>query len=212
MPPSVAGGIAVPNRERGFEPARRWFAHLSAGRASNAAFSSLSRAAHSYRRFRRCSGTRRDIRSVEGIAGRGDTLTVTDTSGSRVRGKLSQLSPSSLILDVSGAMREFRSGEVDRIEKRGADSLNNGALTGLAIGGGLGALVIGASVSDADPGWLALAALLYGGLGAGIGAGVDALIEGPRIIYAGPRAAKTTVSVSPILRGQRKGILLSFRR
>jgi hypothetical protein len=146
------------------------------------------------------------------LVGPGDTLTVTQTSGSRVRGKLSQLSPSSLVLNVSGTLREFQSTEVDRIEKRGADSLNNGALTGMAIGGGLAAVALGIGQSGFEPGWVAVAALVYGGIGAGIGAGVDALIEGPRIIYAGPRVRKTTVSVSPILRGQRKGILFSFAR
>ena len=146
------------------------------------------------------------------LVGPGDTLTVTQTSGSRVRGTLSQLSPSSLVLNVSGALREFQSIEVDRIEKRGADSLNNGALTGMAIGGGLAAIAVGIAQSEFQPGFVVLASFLYGGLGAGIGAGVDALIEGPRIIYAGSRFGTTTVRVSPILGGQRRGILFSFGR
>ena len=50
----------------------------------------------------------------------GDTLTVTDHAGQPVRGKLATLSASSLVLNVSGANREFHSAEVSTIEKRGS--------------------------------------------------------------------------------------------
>src|SRR5918995_5945760 len=72
----------------------------------------------------------------------GETLTVTDTAGARIRGRLSQLSSSSLMLNVSGTDREFQSAQVDRIEKRGPDSLKNGALTGFIIGGWVGGIAI----------------------------------------------------------------------
>ena len=104
----------------------------------------------------------------------GDTLTVTDASGARLKGKLTQLSASGLVLDVSGVLRQFRDTTVITIEKRGSDPLKNGALTGLAIGGVLGGLAIGATAaySDGDAAAYGLAgALLYGGIGAGIGAG-----------------------------------------
>ncbi len=66
----------------------------------------------------------------------GDTLTITDGGGERLRGKLSDLSDTSLVLEVSGARRLFQEAHVSTIEKRGPDSLTNGALIGLAIGGG----------------------------------------------------------------------------
>ena len=69
----------------------------------------------------------------------GDTLTVVDDAGQRVRGKVVSLSNSVLNLTVSGTPRQFLSTDVNTIEKRGADSLKNGALIGLAVGGGIGA-------------------------------------------------------------------------
>ena len=70
----------------------------------------------------------------------GDTLTVTDTAGQPVRGKLVNLSSSSLSLNVSGTTREFQKVDVNAIAKRGSDSLKNGALIGMAVGGGLAAV------------------------------------------------------------------------
>ncbi len=141
----------------------------------------------------------------------GDTLTITDANGSRTQGRLSELTGSSMVLNVAGALRHFQGTDVDTIAKRGPDSLKNGALTGMAIGAGLTALAIGASgISSQDAGWVALVALLYGGVGAGIGVGVDALIEGNRVIYA--RSSSTTFNIAPIVRGRSKGLMLRLKR
>ena len=142
----------------------------------------------------------------------GDTVTVTDTAGQPVRGKLINLSSSSLSLNVSGTNREFQKADVNKITKRGSDSLKNGALIGMAVGGGLAAVGIAlmAAEGEADAGITAAAALFYSGIGAGIGAGVDALIEGQRVIYANPGSA-ARLSVVPVLRGPRKGVLVSLR-
>ncbi|HKY21653.1 MAG TPA: hypothetical protein VJM31_10580 [Vicinamibacterales bacterium] len=142
----------------------------------------------------------------------GDTLTITDAMGGRTQGTLSKLSGSSLILNVAGAPREFLEADVDTIKKRGSDSLSNGALIGMGIGGVLAGLAFVATVEGSSAGWAALGGLVYGsGLGAGIGAGVDALVEGQRVIYAGSNTKRPTVSIVPILRGERKGISLSMR-
>ena len=143
----------------------------------------------------------------------GDTLTVTDTAGQPVRGKLVNLSSSSLSLNVSGTNREFQKTNVNKITKRGSDSLKNGALIGMAVGGGLAAVGIAlmAAEGEADAGLIAGAALIYSGIGAGIGAGIDALIEGQRVIYANPGSPAARLSVVPVLRGPRKGVLVSLR-
>jgi hypothetical protein len=143
----------------------------------------------------------------------GDTLIVTDTAGQPVRGKLVNLSPSSLSLNVSGSTREFQRVDVDTITRRGPDSLKNGALIGMAIGGSLAAVGMALTVAegDADAAFFVGAALVYSGIGAGIGAGVDALIEGQRVIYANPGSPKAGLSVAPVIRGRRKGVLVSLR-
>jgi hypothetical protein len=143
----------------------------------------------------------------------GDTLTVTDNSGEPVRGKLAKLSAGSLVLDVSGTSREFHSIDVNTIEKRGSDSLKNGALIGMAVGGGLAAIAMGATLgnSDANAGVFVVGALLYGGIGAGIGVGIDALVEGRRVIYASSGSARNRITVAPIFDGRRKGAVVSLR-
>lgn len=123
----------------------------------------------------------------------GDTLTITDGAGQRMQGKLSELSTSSLVLDVSGALRQFQESDVNTIERRGPDSLKNGALIGLGIGGALGALAIAAAASEGETAFGVIAAALYSGIGAGIGVGIDALVEGRRVIYAGSPTRKRSV-------------------
>jgi hypothetical protein len=143
----------------------------------------------------------------------GETLTVIDNGGARIRGQLSQLSGSSLILNVSGLDREFQSSQVDAIEKRGPDPLKNGALTGFVIGGVLGGVGLAALTDGTGTGNVAaavLGGLLYGGMGAGIGVGVDALIEGERVIYATSAPRRTAFTIAPILSGRGKGVLLTL--
>ena len=142
----------------------------------------------------------------------GDTLTVTDAAGETVKGRLSGLTSSSISVNVSGQVRQFLNAEVDTIQKRGPDSLKNGALVGLSIGGGLAAMFITAALGAGEDGghwyWVALPA--YAGMGAGIGAGVDALIEGRRVIYARTNS-RQALSLAPMLGRDRRGIALSVR-
>jgi hypothetical protein len=143
----------------------------------------------------------------------GDKLTVIDDSGQRVEGRVSSLSSSALDLTVSGKPRQFLSTDINTIEKRGPDSLKNGALIGLAIGGGIGAagMIALAGTADNPAALVAVGALMYGGIGAGIGTGFDALIEGRRVIYARSGSTATTLTVAPMLTRSRKGVRLSLR-
>jgi hypothetical protein len=137
----------------------------------------------------------------------GDTLTITDSAGQRVRGKLAELSGTTLVLDVSGAHHALQAIDIDTIRKRGPDSLKNGALTGLAIGAGVFGLAIGAATGHGT--YAVAGALLYGGIGAGIGAGVDALIEGQRIVYARSTPTAAHFSIAPIVSRSRQGVLFT---
>lgn len=135
----------------------------------------------------------------------GDTLTITNAAGTRIRGKLADLSATTLALDVSGSSRLFQDSDIDTISKRAPDSLRNGALIGLSIGAGLFGPAVGAATGDW--GYGAVAALLYGGLGAGIGVGVDALIEGPRVIYARAPMKGASISIGPARMGSGRGVV-----
>ena len=137
-----------------------------------------------------------------------DTLTITDGNGQRLRGRLWQLSSARLVLDVSGSLREFEGVDVDTIQMRKADPLGNGALTGMAIGAGLASAAVASQTSGGGLGWSPLVALVYGGIGSGIGACVDALIERDRVIYARSRAS---ISIAPVLGNRRPGVFVSVR-
>ena len=65
---------------------------------------------------------------------KGQTVVVTDASGQRTKGKVADISPSSLVVFVPEA-RTFAEGTVKEI--RAADPLSNGALIGAGIGTGL---------------------------------------------------------------------------
>ena len=78
------------------------------------------------------------------------------------------------------------------------DPLTNGALIGAAVGGGLA--MVDYLIDPSEPG-NAVAFTVAIGLGAAIGAGIDALIK--------PRRAGV-VSLSPII-GKRKGLRVSVR-
>ena len=141
----------------------------------------------------------------------GDTVSVTDTTGREVTGKIAELSPSSLALVVSGRRRDLREVDVTTIRQRRGDSLQNGALIGMCIGGGL-VLAAVAAADDADlGGWGVAMTVTYAGIGAGVGAGVDALIVTRQVIYEQPPAQGARLRISPILTAERKGALVSIR-
>lgn len=117
----------------------------------------------------------------------GDTVRVTDRTGDEVRGRLTDVSSSSLMLRVNGARRTFLEGDVAAIHQRRPDSLANGAKWGFAVGAGLGVLagvVIASEYKDGGTAVIPLLALTYGGLGAGVGAGIDAMHSSDQVIFA----------------------------
>ncbi|HEY7441306.1 MAG TPA: hypothetical protein VH701_02715 [Vicinamibacterales bacterium] len=140
----------------------------------------------------------------------GDTISVTDSTGREVQGKVASVSPSSLALLVQGTRRDLSETEVRKIRQDRQDSLANGAKWGLCIGAGLG-LAAGVAVASGDGNASALIpilALVYGGLGAGVGAGLDAMVLGNQVIYFKP-ASSAKVTVSPLVTSDRKGLFLT---
>jgi hypothetical protein len=135
----------------------------------------------------------------------GDTVTVTDVNGQEVSGKIADLSASSLVLTANNQAREWREMEVATIKQRRGDSLANGALIGLGIGAGVAAIGIAMWVSsddyvgDVSGGEVVFAMAMYGGLGAGIGTGIDALITRRQVVFEKRSASGVTVQIAPLL-------------
>lgn len=159
----------------------------------------------------RAQGIARTLDELRLITRPGQTVTITDTSGAEATGRITSMSPAAIRVQVKGSAREWTEGEIRTIRQRVPDSLSNGALWGLGIGAGLMGLGLAAvGVEDGDEGWAVLAVAIYGGIGAGIGVGVDALIRSKQVIYQRPTTSvgwRVSPLVTPIARGAR----ISFR-
>jgi hypothetical protein len=147
------------------------------------------------------------------LVARNATLTVINDAGRETRGKLLELTSSMLVLRVDGQPLELSRNDIRTIRQRRDDSLANGALIGFvagaAIGGAFGAVV--AEDEDAAAQIVLLSIGFYGGLGAGIGVGIDALIRRQHVIYERPVAGVTGLRLSPLLGRERRGVLVEWR-
>ena len=140
----------------------------------------------------------------------GDPVTVTDGDGQELRGRIVDLSSSTLALETDGLRRDLDRGDISVIQRRERDSLTNGALVGFASGVAFAVTLVAAECSgcagDASYApWYAL----FGAAGAGIGAGLDSLHQGSRVVY---RAASSDrrLAVSPVVSPERQGVSVSL--
>jgi len=143
----------------------------------------------------------------------GDVLAVTGGDGHLFRGRLVSLSASTMdLIAADGTRRALGEEDVRTIRISRPDSLGNGAKTGFAVGGGLGLLAGLAFLHEfGGESFIVVAevAALYGGLGAGIGVGIDALISSNDVIFFRP-GGKATLRVAPILGRQARGMRLTL--
>jgi len=143
----------------------------------------------------------------------GDTVYVTAFSGNTVRGRIEQLTSTSLGLTVNGNRRDLLQTNVSQIRQWRNDSLKNGALIGLAVGAGVGTASTIANCSDRNSeacGTAAISIPLLGGLGAAIGVGIDALIPAKQTIYQNQTRTSRKFHFAPILNRKDKGVKLAF--
>ena len=135
----------------------------------------------------------------------GQTVVVTETSGHRTKGKVSDvttLSPSIVLLTPEP--RSFSEPRIAQI--RATDSVLNGALIGANVGFGLALWDYAIDPSEPGNGIIFSVSI---GLGTAIGAGIDALIKG-KLLYRSPQQ-KRSVTISPITTGGRRGLRLAVR-
>jgi hypothetical protein len=143
----------------------------------------------------------------------GDTVTVTDTSGHEIKGKIAEISSSSLALATKDGRSTLAEGDVTTISKQRHGSLATGAKWGLGVGGGLGLIVALSFLGDGCSDCAAYAVVsggLYAGLGTGIGVGVSAATMHRKTLFSRPGAAPSKLTVSPLLTHSRKGVLVSY--
>jgi hypothetical protein len=137
----------------------------------------------------------------------GDSVTITDTAGAKIHGRLADFSPGQMTLLVGGERHAVAANSIQRVQRTRV-----GVLLGAIVGGGVG-VVSGLALSSyaSNEGFNGTTAFLIPvaiGLGAGIG--VDALVNLPRTVYK--RTPGTRVTVAPILApGTRGGaVRISF--
>ena len=134
-----------------------------------------------------------------------EVIVTQSASGQEIRGFLVEMSPTTLSLLVGGNRMELPIDRVVRIDVR-TDSVKDGAAIGAVIMGGLTAL--GCTQIDGSAGVCATAAVVYTGIGALIGAGIDALHKGRTTIYRKPGAVALTAA--PAARGVRAQLRLRW--
>jgi sRNA-binding regulator protein Hfq len=135
----------------------------------------------------------------------GERVTVTEASGTQVSGTVAGVSPTALSLRVDGALRMLREHEVSTVRARRQDSLANGAKWGLGVGAAVGMASCG--TCHIGPGLMA--AGIYGGIGAGIGVGLDALIRGSMVVYQ-QRGSARRIAIAPQFGTSHKGVSVSL--
>lgn len=164
---------------------------------------------------------------------KGRELIVVEESGVENIGRLLRVTPDTLTMTIDGKIHTFTRQQVTAIFERG-DSVKNGAVIGLVAGAATG-LIAGASKTTCgrdNVGFGLIAAYLYyspctvnervsqglregavlGLLGAGIGAAVDALIPGRRLLYEKPqRTAGAAISIAPSLAVSTVGLQASVQ-
>jgi hypothetical protein len=136
----------------------------------------------------------------------GNTVYVTETTGTETKGKIVEVSATSLVLDVNGIQRRLDQGSVQDVQRRG-DSVWNGLLIGAAVGAS--AMLLADPTYERcanDPQRLCANShmgervLAVGVMGAA-GAGIDALIGHRRYVYVAPdrspHAAETPAVSAP---------------
>ena len=117
----------------------------------------------------------------------GDKITVLDSSGRFSKGKIAELSPSSLRLFVNRTVHDFPADQIREIIQRRSDhlGLTKGVVIGSGIALGLTILAVAGGCGECVGAGLALTGL-GAGIGAGIGAALDGVIRHDVTIYRAP--------------------------
>lgn len=147
----------------------------------------------------------------------GDTVWVTDAQEREIHGKIERITADALTMNGS---RILAAGGVSLVRYREHDSLKNGTLIGLGIGGSLGLAWCLAAATDDSPHVstgveCAEGFAVYGGLGTLLGLAIDAAVPGKmRVAYraAGAPGASNNgrLSTGLVVMPHAKGVAVSF--
>jgi hypothetical protein len=143
----------------------------------------------------------------------GQKVFIVDDQGRRLTGRIGELRPDALILLVGRGRTDVPYDRILKID-RPHDGVLDGALKGFAIGAGLG--LLGAlAAATGDSGWgspdatdvARIAPRVLGGVGAGIGLGLDAAIRHEPNLYS--RRGAMGISLIPASGPRRRAVAIS---
>jgi hypothetical protein len=144
------------------------------------------------------------------LAGRlkaGDTVYVTDGKG-ETRGRVAQISPTSLDLMIDGRQTAFDIASVQRVERE-RRSTGWGALIGLGAGGALSAICWNAGDHCGIPN--PATGLVIGlAVAPAAGAAVGAFIKRRQTVFDSRREPSPQVTVAPFVEPARRGVRVSI--
>jgi hypothetical protein len=144
----------------------------------------------------------------------GDKITVVDATGSEASGRIGSLSRDILTLTTPAGRRDLGEVDVVEIRQRRDDSLKNGAIIG-AVAGTAYYVSMAALLRDSDGGDVIIGTaiaggVLFAGMGAAAGLGIDALITHKRVIYR-KSGGDTRIRVSPLIGRGSRGAAVTFK-
>lgn len=168
-----------------------------------------------------CGGTRVEAQGVAAsfeqlsvLVKPGDKITVVDVTGRKAEGRIGKLSRDTLTLATPAGPRELGELDVAEIRQRRSDSLKNGAIIG-AVAATAYFLTMAAILGDDDGGEVIIGTavaggVMFAGMGAAAGVGIDALITCKQVIYRNG-ARETRFRVSPLFGRGRRGAAVTVK-
>jgi len=143
----------------------------------------------------------------------GDTVFLTDNTGKEIKARVEALGPTQIHLTHDGGPLVVSEDGVRQIHRQYSDSLIQGALIGVGIGGVLAIWTVQTEppLGEITSGEAARGGAFLIGIGAGLGVGIDALVKGRKLVYYSGPADKpeTRISIYPIVTRERKGLGVS---
>jgi len=144
----------------------------------------------------------------------GDAITVVEVTGRETKGRIWKLSRDALILGTPDGPRQLAEVDVAAISQRRDDSLKNGAIIG-AVAATAYFATVGALLRDSDGGDVIVSSaiaggVLFAGMGAAAGLGIDALIARRQVIYQ-KSPGGNSVSVFPLLGHGRRAAVITVK-
>jgi len=150
----------------------------------------------------------------------GDRIWVTDAKGREVEGRIQRVWADALTIETETSTT-FPARDVSLIREVRPDSLRNGTLIGLGVGGGLAAAwCLGAAASSHSSSVsagveCAEGFIVFGGLGTLLGLVIDAAVPGKGLVVYRASGASgvpghARLSLAPVITPRTKGVVLSI--